>query len=557
MKIKNNLIVEVLFLAFIFTLLLWTGLGVLWDHKIEHDRPYGIFAGDGYEKILMTDYLINTSDFKHHSPALAGGFENVIRYQPPAVTTLAALFGKTAGFNASDSTYLLVVLFACFSCLIFYFGIRTFNKKLAILSLPFCIMLFTGVFSSAFTWGLWFYVYGALFLVSFFYSLCHLDKKFFFLVSSFFLGASFMGHISEAIFGVGFIFFYLAIDFILKKKISKSKLIKFALILIFFLLLISHYFAIARYTHFKYQGSPLNSGIRVIPDSVLGKPGGGYPLVRPSSFAFLLIPLIIGIIISFLIILNNKKTSSRILYLIALYILIIGYGNYYGLAARAQQTRFFWPVYFSVFLGTPFIYLIYFVKKKIRMPITYGLSIIFAIVLFSVFFNGQSTPGLINDYHLAAFNWMRDNTHYNTTFLYIYSDILGQRRTPWFSMRPIHHIYQRDLISSVEKRELKENYMIDAVAEGTVRLPYVKEDGSIGHYWDEYAEVFNSSVKSICSYSYYIFDKASRYPELAEYSMEIAKELIKHNFTLEYSNELVLILKNPEPGGKCIDERSL
>ena len=57
----------------------------------------------------------------------------------------------------------------------------------------------------------------------------------------------------------------------------------------------------------------------------------------------------------------------------------------------------------------------------------------------------------------------------------------------------------------------------------------------------------------ICNFDYYVFDKVSREQVLANVNLLIRELFIKNSGMREvYSNQIVSVIKNPNPGSDCI-----
>ena len=66
-----------------------------------------------------------------------------------------------------------------------------------------------------------------------------------------------------------------------------------------------------------------------------------------------------------------------------------------------------------------------------------------------------------------------------------------------------------------------------------------------------------SGKKDICSFDYYVFDRSSRQPVLAQYNLLIASELQDDGSAAKvFENQVSVIMKNNNPGADCIEERN-
>ena len=244
--------------------------------------------------------------------------------------------------------------------------------------------------------------------------------------------------------------------------------------------------------------------------------------------------------------------------------LLGGFLNYAGFGLRAFQIRFFWPIYLSVFFGAGIYMLLKFIVKKWNMVYTIPLFIVFTVLLTGLIkipsiphYNRATSEGLMDPYHWAALTWISKNTEDNSKIYFFYGDIYGQNALLRNSKRSHHLVDQDDFVKSLQERKIKKYYMSN--------LP--GDDG--GSIWmrsgifafkeippTKPSEYFFGS-QDICKFDYIVFDKVSRQQVLAQYNLLIASELLKKDYvTKVFENEVVIILKNKNIGGDCIEERS-
>ncbi len=558
LKIKFKHI-EILYLILIFGLLMYVSVGTLWDHKIEHDFPYGYLASDGFQHQVRAESIKNMGNYRNEAFYAVKGstFAPVIGFYSSLSHHLAVLLSYNSGLETYDTIYFLVFLMPIISAFIMYLMIRKFSKNIALLAIPFSFLVFARNNFILITWGHWPAFFGHFFLICIFWAMLRFKLKASYVLLGLFMSASFLSHPSEFIFGVLFIGLYLVVDFIRIKKIDVSSVKKVIFAGVLFFILCFYYFIIWKSTWVANQGVSYYLNLFSITSY------GNDPFVYLSFFKWLWVILGIGLIVG-VFLLRKKKNVAL---LVGFFVLVISYGNYFGFERHALRTRALWGIYLSVFFGLGVYYVLKFLVKKWRKEYSIVLGVVFLLIFGG--FLGQlsniipvrdtfTSPGIMNKYHWDAMVWISENTALDSKVYFFYGDTYEQDAQLRNVERAHFLAITDDLIASLQNKTIKRFYLTERPGDtGGIGSPYRKSFFKFGfatHETDEYI----TRQRDICEFDYYIFDKASSYyPALAQYNALIANKLMENDFIdAVYANDLVVVLRNNNPGGDCIVEQT-
>ena len=545
MKIKNfSISLEYIFLIFFIAIFLWYGSGNLFGHAIKHDFPYGYFASDAFLHQSTAEGVKYQGNFKYHPYYRAGGYTDVIAFNPPLFNHLSALLSYSSGIETYDTMYFLVFVSLLFSLMIFYLIIRRYNKNIAILSLPVALLIFTNKFYAGILFGQWDFYSGILFFIASILCIMHINEKRVYLLLGVFLAAAFLAHPPEAIWALGFIIFYFISEFIFKrfnfnefKETIKAGLISFLLSIyylpIFVLMWIptrTSSFGIMRLPTFEERG---------------------YPIVTVNDFGWLLWLVIAGVLISFFILRKKNDSSLKL----SIYCLIAGFTAYLGFD-KALQLRFLWPLLMMSLFGLTLYYLLKSVKQAKTI-----FSIIIAIILsFSITglsYKKIDSPGIMDPYHWEQLMWIKDNTPKDSKIYYFYSDAYNQKSILYNGQRVSWIVVTDDFVKALNNKTIKSVYHSDLISDDTIsNFAYRKSFFSFGYHFKEMDPSFINGPRNICSMDYYVFEimpQASRMPALIQYNLAIREVMLKKGFIKEvFNNQITSILKNEKPGEPCV-----
>jgi hypothetical protein len=554
-KIKTGVIIESLFLFLVFAIMLNVGCGVLFDHKIVHDYPFGLLASDAFQHQTRAESIKEIGNYKYEAPYIAHGYTDVIGNYMPVFYHLGVLLSYSTGIESWDAIYFMLFFSSCLSALVIYIIIRNFNKHIAILSLPLSILIFSKVPYIGYTWGQWPNIFALFFLTAFFWSLQKIDLKCSPILIGLLLAAVEMTHTTMFIFAILFAGFYFGILLLLKRfKIEYIK--KLLATGAIFILFGGYPFMIFLQTWSKL--------VPFVFESLTKWPGGSGSFNLPD-FRIMLIPMAIGIIASLLMLKKNAKSLLPLS--IGFFALLFGYSNYVGFRHRAFTLRIFWPIFLSIFLGIGLYYTLKIFIKNWKLIYSLTLSTIILLLLNSTFSPVLlphaakfTSTGLMDSYHWDTLMWLKENTPLDTKIYFFYGDTYHQDALLRNVKREHYLVELRSkgedigFIDAVKSKTIKRNYRTRKPGDSGAGLPYKESFLKYNFYTekDNYTSWYRISRDS-CNFDYYVFDKLSREPILAQYNLLIMQEMMKSGFMeIVYENEISYIVRNKQPGADCI-----
>ena len=166
------------------------------------------------------------------------------------------------------------------------------------------------------------------------------------------------------------------------------------------------------------------------------------------------------------------------------------------------------------------------------------------------------TNGIMDQYHWEVFRWIEKNTEKSSRIYFFYGDIYSQDAVLRNSKRSHFLVIPEDYIEAINKREIRRFFDTEVPGDGGGGAPYRKSFFSFAFKLDEMSAEL-SGKKDICSFDYYVFDRSSRQPVLAQYNLLIASELQDDGSAAKvFENQVSVIMKNNNPGADCIEERN-
>tara|TARA_B100001964_G_scaffold59471_1_gene67532 strand:+ start:57143 stop:58819 length:1677 start_codon:yes stop_codon:yes gene_type:complete len=555
-KIKIDL--EKILLALFFAFILFVSLGSLFNHNIKHEFPFAYFASDAFQHQVRAEAIKDMGNFKYEAAYISKGIEGIEGRYPPVLYPLAVILSHALGVETYDSILITVVFFAIIGSFIMYFIIKNFSKTAALLSLPLSLIIFSHPVSTGFLWGHWPSLLSQSFLLLFFWAVMRLDLDKSFLIIAVVLSAITLTHTSEAIFAMLFLALFFGIKLLAKKlSVRDIKIVAISIALFF---IISFYWLVI-FQNTWAKSETYNFVVQPIWD---GNPG-----FYIAGFGFLLIPMIAGLIFSL-----PKLKQLHVSLILAFTMLIAGFLNYIGFGLRSFQARFFWPIYLSVFFGFGLYALLKFIIRKWNFTYTAVIFIVFSLLFVGMvkfpiikqtsynvipsipYANVPTGPGIMNPLHWEALEWISKNTPEDSKAYFFYGDIYSQDALLRNSKRFHAQVVPDDFIDAINKREIRRVYDTEFPGDsggGIITRPSFFSFYNKENTLDE--DLFGK--KDICQFDYYIFDKASRQEAFAQYNLLIANEMVTKNFIEPvFENQLIVILKNNNPGDDCIEERS-
>lgn len=442
------------------------------------------------------------------------------------------------------------MLFALLTVFCFYFIIRSFNQKIALLSLPLTVLIFSNVFITAFTWGNWPFFAGSALFVLFLWCLSRLNNNWDLALSALALSSVVFAHTSEFIFSFFVLGFLLLIE-VFRLIVGRTSIeeiheivrrwrrhIGIAAGAVF--IVIIYYLIIFGQSLIHDFGSI---------DKVLSPdaPGLGMFVKVTTPGIWLAITIAIGAIIGIFLLTKHRAIQY------ALVMLIIGFSNYFLTGKRGLETRYLWPVYLSILLGIVIYFLISnILKQKLSTRVCAIISIVLIALFAYNYYVEVSGPGLLSKESWEGMDWIGKATPENSTVLYVYGDAYNQAAVVFITRRIPDVILVEDYASMAQSNQLRRTIQTEHVFDHTGDVPYWTSWPIIGNYLKT-GDFVGRGPSDLCGFDYYVLDKVSRAQGAAQYNMALAQHFQQRaNFTKAYENPGVIILKNPAPGGDCL-----
>ncbi|MBI2546203.1 hypothetical protein HYV81_03415 [Candidatus Woesearchaeota archaeon] len=537
---------EKLFLLIVFFLLLWLGLGPLWDHRIKHDFPYGYMASDTFQHQTRAESIKDAGNYRNEAFYIVKGFKDVVGYYPPLLYHIGVIFSNLSGLEVYDGAYFVIFFLVIAAVLLLYFVLRHFQPIVAILAMPLTMLLFTFPIYIAFTWGHWPALVAGLFVVAVIWAVQRFELPYFYTLLALFFAGILLSHTSEAVFAFTFLLAYLGIR-ALFGKVSKADFKQYILagiiagiISLYFLILFQGTWS--KVQPFRFHQFPVWEGT----------PGFYF-----SSFGWVLSIIIVAGMIIGLLVLAKKNFNAAII--AGFIFFILGFANYVGFSFRAFQLRFFWPLYLAVFFGLVFYKIGHEAGKLLNKKWDTISAVIVSLLLLAVLvyarYEPVKSPGLMDPYHWKAFGWIEQNTPQDAKIYFFYGDIYGQDALMRNIKREHYLINYQDYIESIRNQTIRRNYKMKIPGDSGAGIPYRKSLFSYGfHAWETPQDYFYG-YRDICSFDYYVFDHAGSQQSQPIFQVNnfIRTKFLEHSWMHEvFRNEVLSIVKNDKPGEDCL-----
>ena len=544
-KIKLDL--EKIFLALFFGVFLLLGNGFLFGHRLQHDYPYAYLASDAFQHQTRAQGIKDAGNYRNEPSYIVFGVENATGYYPPVLYHLSVILSYLSGLEVYDTIYFLVFFFAAIASLVMYLIIKSFNKNVALISLPFSFLVFYSGLYTGFTFGHWTTIVSQFFLVCVFWysSRTDLDKSYIFL--GIFVAATFMTHTSETIYAILYLGLFFIASSIINRKFELTLIRNFIFGAIITLAVAFYYLVIFKLVWVPRQ--PFEFAVSKMWDN---------PTIYLLDFKLLLIFMAAGIIFSMI-----SLRKSLVPALAAFSMIVIGNGNYFGFREKAFQLRFLWPVFLSFFIGFGIYQLLKFLIKEWKASYSVALSVLLAILIIipavplMPHYSKLESSGLMDPFHWESFSWLAQNTEKDAKIYFFYGDIYSQDALLRNSKRTHYQVTPEGFVDAIQKKEIRRYYDSELPGDGGGGAPYRKSFFSFEFKLDEMPAADRNGNQDICRFNYLVFDKAANQQVLAQYNILIANELTKKDYIKPvFQNNYVVILKNNNPGADCIEQRN-
>ncbi len=531
-------IIEHIILALTVIALLWVGIGDIWGHRIHHDFPYSYLATDPFQHQTRAQWIKDAGNYKYEAPYYSSGLSDVVGFYPPVLNHLAVVLSYLSGQEVYDGIMLLPVIGAIAAVLLLYFVVKPVNKSLAILSLPFAAYIFyikeTVV---AFFWGHWPAVLGDMFLFFTVIAITQFHKPRMWIIVSILLLGTVFTHTASFIFAMMFLgFWFVYTRFFVRDKFPAINHVLFSGIIVgavsaYFLNLFRQSWMIVH----PFKLAPVTEWVA----------GGGY--LQFSHFGIAQYLLLAGIPLGIML------ARKHVPILVSLFFLIAGMTNYIGFTIRAFNLRFYWPIVLAPLFALP----VHYCLKKVTRHL--AVAAILSIVMFAAITNANYTravdqEGFMNRYVWDTLMWFRNNTQPEATVYFGFGDIYQQDAGIGNAHRVFSRTQEPELIGLYQQRNVTRFIPVKLFSEAGAGLPHRVGMLQYSLYLLEQPNLtLTTTVRDVCAYDYYVFDRVSQYPELLNFSLRFAERMLASgNFRPVHDNQYSFVLQNLKPGEECI-----
>jgi len=538
---------EIIFILIFVFFAIFLKIGQPWNYSIAHAHPQFFNANDNFFHASLSEYVKVNGSAAFTPIYMVGGYGDVVGYQPPLLHHLSAMVSNLTGLQTYDTTYIVVIFLTCFGYILVYFAIKKVNETLAILSLPFMLGIYAFAFEIANAFGMSVFVIGSFFVFAFLWCMENFERKYSFILLALFLSGMAIGHTTEMIFSLGFLVFYLAVRFF-KNGLDKKEIRSVVLGILIFAVISVYYLIIFYYTWMKAQPFVF---------SVMEQPAfaPGFP-VTLGSFGVTQFFIYIGMLF-FVFMLLVKEDSDKVkvkaaspVILAGVFFLVIGFTNYIGFGVRAFQTRIFWPVYLSSFMGLA----IYFIPARFgkwKSRYVYAIAGLLLVIFFFNHYGGLQSGGLIDQKTWDGFMWIKENTPENASVFHFYSALITQPHSIFATERVPYYVNLDDYIDGIKNQVVKKEYKSDIFALDDTNIPYRNGLFSYGYHIND--PDYKNRTPGMWNMDYYflVVGGSDPNPNLITYNRYVGQYLLNQTWIEPaYANDEVVILKNKEPGRK-------
>jgi hypothetical protein len=539
---NRETLIEVVFLAVLFGLLVFIGPGEVFQHQLVHNKPVYFGAGDGYLYAMFSNWVYDQGDFRHNPPYGSASFTDSIAYHPPMLPQVSAAFAHLSGLHGHDALPLLMALFVIAGAFMMYWLIRGYNRTVALLASALFVFLYVDRFIIGYVWGQALLHMGTFFLIALFFLVSKPELKYWWVPAGILIAGTINAHTSETVFFYGFGVFFLVTKLVLRQLTMQDvrwwvRQLVFATLLA---MLLSFNFLTIFY-HGYYQTSATEITFKPMKPEDFGA-------VRAPPVQDFHTPALIAIILGAVLALVLARKQAHPALVASGYMFLVGLANYIGVYYRAFQTRFIWPVHLAVFFGLT----LYFIVKKFAKAII--IPALVALIIAGVFVHAYYKPmhpDIIYNEQWQGVEWLYANTPEDARILFLYGDGYSQ----WIRMvkRLVFLVDTNDLVAMAQEGKLRRTMIIEPMLQNDLYLLYRQGWFTFGQRAKEQNITIYPGPFDVCGFDYYVVDRRSAHaPQLAQVNVQLGNVLLAHNMTLGYQNEHLVILKNTNVGGECL-----
>ena len=73
------------YLLIFFGVMLFLGISNLWDHRIQHEFPYGYLASDTFQQQTRAEGIKDAGNYRFEPFYIVKGYKDVVGYYPPVI----------------------------------------------------------------------------------------------------------------------------------------------------------------------------------------------------------------------------------------------------------------------------------------------------------------------------------------------------------------------------------------------------------------------------------------------------------------------------------------
>lgn len=542
-KIKNKDFIFVVVIILVLFNLSYFGLGPLLGRTIQHESPVAVLAQDPFSYITATRITLEQEQYATSYYKTCQGIPNLLSYHPPVIIELGGMTGFALNMPAYDSIIIIMGIVFILCALMYLLILSKFNKKIAMLSSPFFILLFSIPFLITLLFGEYGNISGTFFLLAAVYSLfLWKDKDKAWIITAILMSAIMMTHGVEMLFFTIIYAAFFGISFFDNKESRKKLLFKTVKLGALFLVISGFYMRVFYHLQVKTRTGYIGMATarHFVPPSEYAR----FNAVITDINWIIGIILVLGFVLFLYLLYTNfvvKKTSTykKFFFAIVLLLVAITFSNYYSfgeLYYRAFQQRNFWPIYFSVFFGLFF----YIILKQFKIlkdkKIFLGAVIVLMVLMNSLFFTMPAASSTVGKEEYMMIDWLEERIQNESVFFLYMPNFVNYDNLPflpnWFFIRPL------DKLKVGEDIEVMRGGLCDYNQ---------KRVGLFGiEKFDEKLENQMRVNKSLCDFDYIAFSMrlSPRDEGYIPYINEYLGYINEKNMTKVYEKGNNIVLKN-------------
>ena len=536
---KIEQIEKIVLVMFIITAL-FLGAGKILGNTIVHDSPQGYVAKDAYWHEAYQEYIVDTGRYVETPPFMVEGKVGVAPIQPPLYYYFIASFAALTSLRVYDVNQIMLSFILILCSLLVYMIIRRANVKLALVSLPLTLLVYTYPFAAGITWGQHLFIMGMFFLFLGCYFLTSQLRWFEVAGLALGVGGMIYTHTAE------FLYFIPVLGLVGIVKIIARKwneIVRIAIACGVGIVLAIDYLVIFSQTWLAEGGDPIRL------NHIIETGNFGAVTVHYTHFGWLWWLIFAGLLLSIYTLVKKKEHGETNAVFIALFLVSLGtYLNQW----RIYQFRFLWPLMLAFFFGL-FLYVIIqeITKRKSEDAQSWsfaGTSVIVGIVIIGTMLITVGPVSLIQPSYWQSITNLGEQISPEDEVLFV--DPSSQWEKGLWQLKTVtpHQVLRKVPLERIAARNFSDVYPITPICEGT---NYYRESFFSFTAATDVVKACDIQERSICSYDYIVFNFQNYGFEHTAYWEEFFRSVpvkIIHN------NNAVIIIKILQPQESCTYE---